>query len=91
MDQSLSRNPHGASLFLRKIEEEESERESEFRDLHTVGLGDVKRMNNFFLTKHNMVQREVSLSSPRMDSTAWEDGPCMNSGSTDCMETRLIM
>ena len=48
-------------------------------------------MNNFFLTKHNMVQREVSLSSPRMASTAWEDGPCMNSGSTDCMETRLIM
>ena len=28
MDKSLSTNPHGASLFLRKIEEEESEREA---------------------------------------------------------------
>ena len=64
---------------------------SELRDLHTAELGDVKRMNNFLLTKYNMGLREPSLLSSRMASLAWENGPCMNSSLTEFMETRLIM
>ena len=61
------------------------------RDLHTVKLGDVKRMKSFLLRKYNMGLSEVSLLSPRIASMAWEGGPCMNSYSAEFMETRLIM